>query len=70
MDIITHLYDKYAHISATNMAENHERLRASYNVEESLESLIKMLNKCADFTTASRTPVLETQLVCIAYVLI
>ena len=49
------------------MVANDEILRASYNTEEPLESLIKRLNKCADFATASGEPVSETQLVRITY---
>ena len=52
------------------MAENDERLRASYNNEEPLEILIERLNECADFATASGKPVLETQLFRIAYGLV
>ena len=52
------------------MAANNEILRASYNTEEPLKSLIKRLNKCADFATASGEPVSETQLVRITYRLV
>ena len=70
MDLLTHLYKNYARISPSDMAANDERLRASYNAEEPLESLIESLNECADFATAAREPVLETQLVHIAYGLV
>ena len=45
------------------MAGNYEIIRAPYNAEEPLKSLIKMLNKCAEFSTAAVEPVLETQIV-------
>ena len=67
MDLITHIYENYARIYRSGMAENNEILRASYNAEEPLESLIERLNECADFATAAGAPVLETQLVRIAY---
>ena len=46
------------------------KYRASYNAEEPLESLIERLNKCVDFATAAREPVLYTQLVRIPYELV
>ena len=66
MDLLTHLYKDYANISPSGMAENDERLRAAYNAEEPLESLIKRLDECTDFATEDRKPVSETQLVRIA----
>ena len=61
MEIIAYLYEKYACISSTDMAENYERLRLSYNTEELLESLTARLNKCVDFATTASEPILETQ---------
>ena len=52
------------------MTSNNERLRSSYNSEEPLEILIKRLDECADFATAAREPVSDTQLVRIAYRLV
>ena len=49
MDIITHLYDKYAHISAKYIASNNKILLSSYNAEELLEGLIERLNEWANF---------------------
>ena len=70
MDLLDHLYNNYALVSSTDMAANEKRIRASYNAEEPLESLIERLNECADFTTAASEPVLETQVVRIASVLV
>ena len=36
MNLLTHLYKNYAHISPLDMAANDEKLRASYNFEELL----------------------------------
>ena len=52
------------------MAAKDERLRASYNAEEPLDILIKRLDECANLATAAGEPVLETQLVHIAYRLV
>ena len=52
------------------MAANDERLQSSYNAKTPLKSLIERLNECADFATAARESVLETQLVRIAYELV
>ena len=41
MDIIKHIYEHYARISPSDMAANDEILRASYNTEEPLESLVE-----------------------------
>ena len=70
MDLLTHLYENYARIYLSDMTANNERLRASYNSEEPLESLIERLDECADFATAAGEPVSETQLVRIAYGLV
>ena len=70
MDLITHLYNHYTHISPSDMVENDERLRASYNTKEPPEILITRLNECTDFTTAAGEPVSETQLVRITYKLV
>ena len=70
MDLLTHLYKNYARISSSDMAANDERLRTSYNAEETIESLIEGLNECADFATVAGEPVSETQLVRISYVLV
>ena len=63
-------YKHYARISPSDMVANDERLQASYNTEKPLKSLIERLNECADFATAAGEPVLETQLVRIAYGLV
>ena len=66
MDLITHIYEHYGRIIPLDMAVNDEILQASYKTEEPIESLIKRINECADFATASGEPVSETQLVHIA----
>ena len=65
-----HLYKNYAHISDTDMTENEKILRAPYNAEDPLKSLIKTLKECTDFATGASEPVSDTQLVHIAYVLL
>ena len=52
------------------MAANDKIIRVLYNAEEPLESLIERLDECADFTTSTREPVSETQLVRIVYGLV
>ena len=49
------------------MVGNYEIIRAPYNAGEPLKSLIKILNKCAEFSTAAVEPVSETQIVRITY---
>ena len=66
MDLLTHLYEKYACISPSDMMANDKRIRASYNAEDPLERL----DECTDFATAIGEPVSETQLVSIAYELV
>ena len=70
MDLLTHIYDHYARISPSGMAANDERLGASYNAEEPLESLTKRLDECADFAMAAGEPVSETRIARIAYGLV
>ena len=57
MELITHLYNKYAWNSTKEMATNREIISTTYNMEEPLESLIESLNKCTDFSTAASKPV-------------
>ena len=52
IDIINHLYKNYAHISATYMEENKEKIQSPYNPKYSLESLIKSLNERAELVLA------------------
>ena len=40
MKLTTHLYKKYARISAMEMSEKNEIIGAPYNMEEPLKSLI------------------------------
>ena len=70
MELLSHLYKHYTRISSTDMAANDKRLRAPYNAEDPLNSLIERLNECADFVTAGTKPVSETHMVRIAYVLV
>ena len=70
IELITHLYNNYTRISATDIAANGGRLCVPYNAEEPLESLIERINECTDFATASSEPVSETQLVRISYRLV
>ena len=70
IDLISPHCEHYVSISLTDMEANHERIRASYNSEELLESLLERINKCVNFATASSEPVSETQLVNIAYRLV
>ena len=70
MDLLPHLYKNYTCILPLDMADNDERIRESYNADETLKSPIERLGKCADFATAAREPVSETQLVCITYGLV
>ena len=66
MELIAHLYENYTLISSTDMAVNDEIIRATYNADKPLESLIERLNECADFANAASETVSETQLVHIA----
>ena len=66
MDLLTLLYKNYACIYPSDMAANDEILRASYNADELIKSLIERLNECTNFATAAGEPVLDTQLVRIA----
>ena len=66
LELIKHLYSHYAHISATYMSDNYERLLSPYNAEEPFEGLTERLNKCTDFAVEASEPVLETQLARIA----
>ena len=45
MDLLTYHYENYACLSLSDMAANNERLRASYNAEKPLKSLIERLNE-------------------------
>ena len=70
MELIQHLYKNYTQISATDIAENNERLRAPYNAEDLIKSLVRGINKCANFSTAARETVSQTQIVRIVYGLV
>ena len=70
MELIQHLYKNYAQISATDIAENNKRLRAPYNAEDLIESLVRGINECANFYTAARETVSQTQIVRIVYGLV
>ena len=65
-----HLYCHYAHISATEMAENDARLQVLYNSEELLNRFINWLNECNNFVAVAGEPITEVQLVRISYGLI
>ena len=65
-----HLYSKYTHISANDMAANYKKLRFPYNVEESLTILVERLDECTDLSEAAVNPVTKTQLFWIVYGLV
>ena len=67
MDLLTYLYKNYARMSSLDMASNDERIQEYYNAKEPLDILVKRLDQYADFVTAVREPVSETQLACITY---
>ena len=69
-DLIQNLYTHYSRISATYMAAYKYRLLPPYNEEEPLERLIERINDCTEFAAASSEPVLETQLVRIANIIV
>ena len=60
--LLMHLYSKYTHISANDMAANYKKLRFPYNVEESLTILVERLDECTDLSEAAVNPVTKTQL--------
>ena len=68
--LLSHLYDHYARILATDLADNDKKLRGPYNPYEPLESLYLRLNKCVYYATTSGEPITEGQVVRIGYGLI
>ena len=70
LQLLNHLLVHYARILATDLAKNNKKLRESYNLEKPLESLYTRLNECMDYATAADEPIIEGQVVRIAYGLV
>ena len=53
-----------------DLADNDKNLREACNPDKLLESLYTSLNECVDYTTATGEPIIEGQVVPIAYGLV
>ena len=62
LELIQHFYSHYT--------DNDERLRSSYNAEDSLKVPIERLNKYYEFSAAASDTLSQTQLVFVAYRLV
>ena len=70
LTIVIHLYVNYARIFATDLADNDKNLREPCNSDEPLKSLYTRLNECDDYATAVGEPIIEGQVIHIAYSLV
>ena len=61
--LLSHLYGKYARISAINLADNSNKMKETCNPDDPLKILYTRLNKCVDCATAVGKPITEGQFV-------
>ena len=60
--LIGHLYDHYAIILTTYIAENDAHLQDPCNPKEPLKNLYKSINKCANYIITRSDPITKGQL--------
>ena len=70
LNLINHLYRHYPMILATIIVAISEQLREIYYLDDPLERLYTRFNECVDYATSSSEPIIEGQLVRIAYGLV
>ena len=68
--LLDHLYYKYAKIYASALQDNDKRLRAPYDSNQPLETLIDQVKNAVDYASAGDTPYTPSQVVGINFQLV
>ena len=69
-DMLRHLYDTYADISAEDLEENDRRLREQWDPNQPFEQLIKQIQDAIDLADHAGVPYTAEQIINIAYNLV
>jgi len=67
LQIITHLYDTYARITANDLKENDKNLHLAYDSTAPFENLVDQIENAVDFASAGKSPYTPKQIVTAAY---
>ena len=67
LQIITHLYDTYARITANDLKENDKNLHLAYDSTSPFENLIDQIENAVDFASSGKSPYAPKQIVTAAY---
>jgi hypothetical protein len=52
IDMLDHLFKTYGNITAVNLEINFEHMRRAWDPQQSVESLFKQIQDCADYSEA------------------
>jgi hypothetical protein len=69
-EILTHLYNQYARISAADLQDNDVAFKTAYDPNLPIETLFDQVENAVDFAAAGNTPYSPEQVVATAYQLI
>ena len=63
LDLLTHLYRTYGHITDVDLHKNQELLNEPFDANLPIESFFKRVEECVDFAAAGHTPFSPQQVV-------
>ena len=70
LDFLSHLYKTYANISPSDLQDNDARLRAPYDANHPIETLVDQVDNAVEYAAAGDTPYTPQQVVSIAFQLV
>jgi hypothetical protein len=70
LEIIMHLKQTYGFINPTQLAENYNKMTATINFQDPIETLLKQIEDGVRYANAGAQPYMEAQYVNIAFLLI
>jgi hypothetical protein len=60
-DMLDHLFETYGNITAVNLEINFEHMRRAWDPQQPVESLLKKIQDCADYSEAGGVPIGPSQ---------
>jgi hypothetical protein len=66
-DMLDHIFETYGNITAVDLEINFEHMRRAWDHQQSVESLFKQIQDCADYSEAGGVPIGPSQQINVGY---
>jgi hypothetical protein len=66
-DMLDHLFETYGNITSVDLEINFEHMRRAWDPQQPVETLLKQIQDCADYSEAGGVPICPSQKINVGY---